>query len=134
MMRKILLLCLPLVLLIACAPAVPSDELILIGRLTHINETLYCGIIHTGSIAEYSDLQVLDGSYFKKTIYVVQGCPELKRSEYSKNGGDLESFRVGDYHLLYLTKQNIYRIEGFINDTRKGFPLYFCQRVDLYSK
>ncbi len=103
------------------------------ARLIRIEHTPDCGILHLGATAEYSDLQVLNGIYPHRTIYVIHGCPELKRSEYGEDGGNLESFRAGDYHMLYLTKQNMYHV----GTSFEGTPpenYYFCKKVDLYTK
>jgi len=137
------------------APA--SDELIVAGQLKYIATPLsHCGYLHFGPLAEYTNLKILKGQYSKDTIYVVHGCPELTRSEYAKGSGTLESFQVGDYHLLHLTLQNVYDIgtivpgeklkhlyevckeesqgctaEEFVK--RQNGTMYFASQVDLYS-
>lgn len=144
----------------AQTPAPPlshSSELTVVGQLTYIATPLSgCGFIHFGAVAEYSDLKILEGKSSEDTIYVIHGCPELKRSEYAKDSGTLESFQTGDYHLLHLTLQNIYHVEAIVfgerlerlNDVCLNLPagctaeelverqngrMYFASQVDLYS-
>ena len=98
------------------------------------------------------------GQYLKDTIYVVHGCPEIARNEYAKGSGNLASFQVGDYHILHLTSQNVFKI-GTIDPGVVQLPvamnestcatsggcsatefvqlqdgmMYFCSQVDSYS-
>lgn len=142
-----------ILMLAACTPAStpikisgtlapPSEELIVVGRLERITQPVGCGYLHTGAIAEYTDLRVLKGKYLKDTIYVIHGCPELPRNEYAKGSGTLTSFQEGGYHLLHLTLQNVYEIgvvssEGIeisMDQIEREGMLYFCSQVDLYSQ
>jgi hypothetical protein len=132
-----------------------ADELVIIGRLKYISDPPGCGIFHYGAIAEYTDLRIIHGPYFRDTIYVVHGCPELDRSEYAEGSGTLSSFQLGDYHILHLTSQNVYDIgtiyageepeqlyevckdDPCIVDVfvqRQDGMMYFSSQVDLYSK
>jgi hypothetical protein len=177
-MRKIFLLSLLTVFLLSCASSSQSltatttssdasrailvtpisqlDELIVVGRLKYISTPGFCGIIHSGGVAEYDDLQIINGNYSKEKIYVVHGCPGMSRKEYASESGSLTSFREGDYHVLHLTSKNIYKIEsidwGSIKlpvDFSKACPngctsealvqsqdgmMWFSLQVDLYSK
>jgi hypothetical protein len=150
-MKKICVICiLGIVLLSACTtstvfteptasptPAPVSVELVLTGRLSNISKPPYCGYVFSGAIAEYTDLQVLSGSYPSDTIYVVHGCPEMPRNEYSAESGTLTSFETGDYHLLFLTTENVFKIE-MINQAGLEIPpgaiMYYSFHVDLYTK
>jgi len=113
---------------------VPSAEVIVIGRLESIQDTPGCGIIHWSAVAKYTDLQIASGIYPYDVVYVMHGCPELKRNEYAKDSGDLESFNVGDYHELHLIKQNIYQTMEHSNEPYPKDRLYFCQQVNYYKK
>jgi hypothetical protein len=101
-----------------------------------IADTPPCGIFHWGAVAEYTDLTVVQGAYSGSTILVVHGCPELPRREYAEDGGTLESFRVGDYHLLQLTRRVPARgvLWGEVSPAAAEGPLYFCRAVDLYAR
>jgi hypothetical protein len=111
-----------------------SAELVIVGRLVRIEDTLQCGIFHFGAVAEYTDLTVLRGTYPYETIFVTHGCPELKRSEYAEGSGDLEVFRTGDYHELHLTQQNVYDVSTYPTDLKDlSEGLYFSSVVNLYS-
>ncbi len=112
----------------------PPQDLMIVGRLVSILDTPGCGIVHWSAVAEYTDLQVINGTYPYNVIYVIHGCPELKRSEYAKGSGDLESFNVGDYHELHLTKENVYQTMKLLNDPHPSDQLYFCREVNLYKK
>jgi hypothetical protein len=106
-MLKSIIVGLAILTLSACTPASPTNEIVIVGRLESIQDTPGCGIFHWSAVAKYTDLQITSGIYPYDVVYVMHGCPELKRSEYAKDSGDLESFNVGDYHELHLTKQNI---------------------------
>lgn len=120
------------------APAMPtpagsSAALHLVGRLVHLAETVHCGRLHFGAVAEYTDLTVLSGTYTAPTIFVVQGCPEMPRNQYAEGSGDLEIFRGGDYHELHLTQQNLSGVA--VQPGNLAVPaggLYFCQTVNRY--
>ena len=137
------------------APPVPQPgDLVIVGRLDYISTPPGCGYIHFGAVAEYSDLKIVNGKYPYDTIYVIHGCPELARSEYAKGSGTLTSFRVGDYHVLHLTLQNVYQIETIVTGEklaklrdvcslddpcspetlvqRQSGRMYFSSQVDLY--
>ncbi len=136
----------------------PSDELRVIGQLKYISTPPHCGYFHIGAVAEYTDLKIINGSYLQDKIYVVHGCPELARNEYANASGNLESFQIGDYHVLYLTSQNRFKI-GVIDSGDMQLPMdidnaeacasgcdaetfvrlqdgmmYFSSQVDLYSQ
>jgi len=116
-------------------PTPPSVELIVMGRLVRMSDPPDCGVFHFGAVAEYSDLTVLSGTYAHDVVFVIHGCPELRRSEYAAGSGDLESFRVGEYHELHLTSQNVNKVEIYPGDIKptEGL-LYFCKTVNLYKK
>lgn len=109
-----------------------SSELLVVGKLEHIEKSPDCGLVHFGAIAKYTDLTVLQGAYTAKEIYVVHGCPEMPRQMYDKRSGDLDKFQVGDYHELHLTKTNVHHVESIVGD--KGASqeeIYFCRIVNL---
>lgn len=133
-----------------------TDELIIVGRLKYISSPPACGIISSAAIAEYTDLKILSGKYSKDSIYVVHGCPEMKRSEFVQNSGSLDVFHVGNYHILHLTLKNIYKV-GVIDLGNIQLPvamqeacttpcdaetlvrhqngmMYFSSQVDLFSQ
>ncbi len=112
----------------------PSADLVIVGRLASIQNTPGCGVIHWSTVAEYTDLQVISGKYPYDVVYVIHGCPELKRSEYAQGSGDLESFNVGDYHELHLTKGNVYHTMDYSDEPYPKDRLYFCRVVNLYKK
>lgn len=178
-MRKTLLISLSAVFLFACTsstrstdlatpslesvqskpetPIFESSDFVIVGRLERISSPqAACGILHIGAIAEYTNLKILNGKYSEDKIYVVHGCPELARNEYADNSGSLISFHEGDYHILHLTSQNIFRIE-IVNSGDIQLPIdpsnvcqnrcnpetlvqsqdgmmYFSSQVDLYSE
>jgi hypothetical protein len=114
-----------------------SNSLVVIGRLKRIVHTPDCGYIHFGALAEYDSVRVVQGVYNAKSIFVIHGCPELSRSEYAKESGSLQVFRIGDYHRLELVIQNIHKVECVIDsDTTGKIPhpdslTYFAKTVDL---
>jgi len=119
-----------------------------------------CGEFLFGAVAEYTNLKILNGQYFKDTIYVVHGCPEIPRNNYANGSGNLAFFQVGDYHILHLTSENVFTIE-IIDSSNMQLPvtmneyestcatkgscnaiefvqlqdgmMYFCSQVDSYS-
>ncbi len=109
----------------------PSSELVVLGRMVSMRRSVACGIIHGGGVAEYTDLIILSGVYYSDTIFAIHGCAELARSEYFKGSGNVESFNVGDYHELHLTKQNVYGIGVWPVGTPEG-STYFCKIVNYY--
>jgi hypothetical protein len=139
-----------------------ENDFEIVAKLVDIHERAGCGVIHYGGIAEYTDIRVLKGKYSQQKVYVIHGCTEIKRTNYVKGSGNLESFQIGDYHKLNLTLQNIYRIESvnfnkfplIINkekycsqDNKSGEIyctieqivrsqeglMYFCRKVDLFN-
>jgi len=133
-MQKILLAVLAILVVSACTPAAPSDEVVIVGRLESIQPTVDCGIVHASAIAKYTDLQVINGTYPYDTVYVIHGCPKSKRSDYSPGSGNLESFKVGDYHELHLTKENVYHTMDYPNAPYPKDRLYFSRVVNLYRQ
>jgi hypothetical protein len=116
-------------------PAEISSELQVIGRLESIEKTPDCGTVHFGAIAKYTDLIIIKGKYAKKEIFVVHGCPEMPRKKYSPAAGNLKRFLIGDYHQMFLSKINTYRIEVIEGD--KGIAedqKYYCVAVNAGEK
>jgi hypothetical protein len=113
-----------------------QDDLIIIGKLIRINSnSVLCGGLHVGTMSEYSDLKVIKGSYKNKSIFVVHGCIELKRQQYSKDAGTLNDFVIGDYHRMAVSKYNIYKIELIEKDNvdPKNNVWFFCKTVDKFE-
>ena len=105
-------------------------ELVVVGRLDQIEESPHCGFFHFGAVAVYSTLKVVAGRYSKSTVQVVHGCPELSREQYREGAGTLVTFKVGEYHRLWLTRGEE---PGMVVVETKGQPSrprYFCRRVD----
>jgi hypothetical protein len=115
-------------------PTSPSNKVVLIGQLLSIQDAPDCGIVHWSAVAEYTDLQIISGTYPYDVVYVIHGCPELKRSEYAQGSGDLESFNVGDYHELHLTRENVYHTMDHSNELYMKDRLYFSKVVNLYKQ
>ena len=84
----------------ACEPG--SGELTIVARLYSISSPPACGILHMGAVAEYRDLEVIEGRYSARKVFVIHGCPEIPRTSYAQDAGDVEEFRIGDYHELTL--------------------------------
>ena len=133
-MRKIFMVILTILIASACMPILPSDEVVIVGRLASIQATPGCGLVHFSAVAEYTDLRVISGTYPYDTVYVMHGCPELTRRQYAQGSGDLESFNVGDYHELHLTKENVYHTMEHSNGPYPKDRLYFSRVVNLHTK
>ncbi len=113
----------------------PSEELVIVGQLIHIDKTPACGTGLWGAVAEYSVVTVQSGTYSEKTIHVVHGCPEIMRGEYIEGSGSLVSFQINDYHMLELTKQNVYDVTVYPGETEFSVDsIYFCKKVDPYNQ
>jgi hypothetical protein len=114
-----------------------ANNLVIVGRLKRIVHTPECGHIHFGALSEYDDIKVIQGLYNSKSIFVIHGCPEISRTEYAKESGNLQSFRIGDYHRLELVKNNIYKVGSIIDSDTTGKIVhadsltYFAKTVDL---
>jgi hypothetical protein len=111
-----------------------SDEIVIVGRMKSIQSVPGCGIVYWSAVAEYTDLQVISGTYPYDVVYVIHGCPEIKRNEYAQGSGNLESFTVGDYHELHLTKENAYHTMDHSNGPYPKDHLYFSRVVNLYRQ
>jgi len=122
-----------LLLLLGCDHA----DLVIVGRLERIAQSPNCGHLYCGAIAKYSGIRIIQGTFDSQVIYVIHGCPELRRSEFAKGSGNLEAFHVGDYHRLELSKINIYKIGSIFDADSTGnieHPdslTYYSGTVDL---
>jgi len=78
------------------------------------------------------ELTVLHGSYSGKHLFVIHGCIELARRNYSPASGTVPRFTAGDRHRLVLTKENVNGIDivrlGSLDPD--GEPLYYCRWVE----
>jgi len=114
-----------------------SNNLVIVGRLKRIVQPPDCGHIHFGALSEYDNIRLIQGVYNAKSIFVIHGCPEISRTEYAKGSGNLQSFRIGDYHRLELVKKNIYKVGIIIDSDTTGKIVhsdsltYFAKTVDL---
>ena len=82
----------------APTPPPPPAELVVVGKLTRIAHGAGCGYFSMGVVAEYGDLQIVEGTYKEHRLFVVHGCPELSRPEFSASAGSLASLEIGAYH------------------------------------
>lgn len=96
-----------------------------------------CVHFHWGVVAQYSTLNVVEGSYSSDKVYVIHGCPEVKRTVYSERAGNLQAFHIGDLHRLRLTRMNIFKIGTIVDSDSSGRiehpddQTYFAKTVDL---
>lgn len=119
----------------------PVVDLVLVGRLARMSNPGYCGYFYFGSVAEYEDLRVLEGSYPQDKVYVVHGCTEMPRAQFNPSSGSLDAFRIGDYHRLRLVKRNVYNIEaisygccGLSGMKPPAAAIFFAVQVDLEKR
>jgi hypothetical protein len=117
-------------------PSPPPAELVVTGRLARIAHGAGCGYFSMGVVAEYSDLQILEGTYKEQRLFVVHGCPELSRPEFSASAGSLASLEIGAYHRLELLTKNFYRLELVYGEELKPaqLPLFYVSRADPQSR
>jgi hypothetical protein len=110
----------------------PPPVLVVVAKLTRIASGAGCGYFSMGVVAEYTDIQVIVGKYSKDKVYVVHGCPELSRSEFSASAGSLETLDIGAYHHLELLSNNFYGLELIYDDHIKPrfARLFYVLRAD----
>ncbi|MBI4509060.1 MAG: hypothetical protein HY698_05465 [Deltaproteobacteria bacterium] len=114
------------------APRKSSAPLVLIARLLNKGpDTPGCGIFHFVVVMRYEVVQVVEGAYGEREIYVAHGCPEMSRRKYQGvQAGDLEAFRVGELHRLALRQPR--PSEAFTDSFRdKKLPRFVAARADL---
>jgi hypothetical protein len=113
-------------------PPPPPPVLVVVAKLTRIASGAGCGYFSMGVVAEYTNIQVVVGKYTKDKIYVVHGCPELSRPEFSASAGSLETLDIGAYHRLELLSNNFYGLELIYDDHIKPrfARLFYVLRAD----
>lgn len=113
-------------------PFPPPAELVVTGKLTQIAHGAGCGYFSMGVVAEYGNLQILEGTYRDQRLFVVHGCPELSRPEFSASAGSLASLEIGAYHRLELLTKNFYQLELVYGEELKPvqLPLFYVSRAD----
>jgi len=110
-----------------------ETKLTIAGTLSQIATCKHCGYFHFGAVAEYTDLEVVEGDFSQDTIYVIHGCPEMSRNTYAANSGDLEKIEIGARHLLHLAKENVYKIESIVGLNQTYVGDYFVKEVYLIT-
>ena len=135
MLQRLFLATLVTILVARCS----SNDPVVVGRLSRIALSPPCSQGRYGVVAEYTDLKVIQGDFNLDIVYVVHGCPELRRQDYGETSGSLTRFRLGDMHVLHLSKKNVYRVGSISDADAKGrIPhpeafTYFCKSVDLFK-
>ena len=112
-----------------------ENDLIITARLDTITVTPHCGTFYWGATAKYTDITILQGQYDYLSIFVIHGCPELARSA---DDGTLQKFKIGEYHRLVLTKENVHKIENIVSFDSSQLSItdsltFFSRRVDLFK-
>lgn len=85
-------------------------------------------------MSEYEVVKVVQGTYLKPKIYVVQHCIEIPRSG---PNGTLKKFKIGDLHKLVVSTEAIHgEFDGWFGAEShpKDVKHFYCKKVDAYRK
>lgn len=79
------------------------EAVTLVGRIVNMPpNNADCGTFHFVVTVEYEVLSVTSGEFDGSRVMVLQGCPELPRSQYQEGAGDAGPLALGDVHALQL--------------------------------
>lgn len=116
--------------LVAKTQASNASTISVSALLNSIERQPGCGVLHIGSIANYS---IVSGpaELIGTEVPVLVPCAEMPRQMYSREAGDLEAFEVGALHYLVLTRENTTKVTVLTDQLRPG--LYILRAASLHE-
>ncbi|WAS89857.1 hypothetical protein [Nannocystis punicea] len=108
----------------------PSTELTVIARLVERHSAPGCGVLHIKLVMRYEILEVVEGTYTGRDLYVAHSCPEMGADRCRDVPGQaVRGFRNGDVHRMRVQRRRWGSYMDLFAD--KQLPRYYARCANL---
>ncbi|MCY0986922.1 hypothetical protein OV203_07305 [Nannocystis sp. ILAH1] len=77
------------------------------ARLVEPKSTAGCGVLHIVVVMRYEIIDVIDGTYGERELYVAHSCPEMGAARCRDGPGKgVRRFKAGDVHHMRLDQRS----------------------------
>ncbi|MCY1007181.1 hypothetical protein OV079_16785 [Nannocystis pusilla] len=104
----------------------------MLARLVDRKSAPGCGDLHIKLVMRYEVLEVIEGTYTERDLYVAHSCPEMGADPCRKLPGEgLRRFKAGDVHRMRVHRPRWGSYLDLYADKR--LPRYYARCANLVS-